>query len=1382
MIGRASLLGDLRRRLRHLEQDLAERADSDSGTAAALEAEYRTAREAGRTGDTFRSWRNGALTQAAVAWLLGCVFVRFAEDNGLIESPLIAGPGGRNARAADRQTLYFRARPTDSDNDYLLDVFAEAARLPAMARLYEREHNPVWRHRISGDAARDLIAFWRAVDPDTGALRHDFTDPERDTRFLGDLYQDLSDEAKKRFALLQTPEFVEEFILDRTLTPALDEFGLGRIRLIDPACGSGHFLLGAFRRLLRAWFAREPGTPERVLVQRALDGVHGVDVNPFAAAIARFRLLAAALRASRIERLEDTPAFEIHVAAGDSLLHGRRFGELDLGGEAEQLAGREGFGHAFLAEDLDTLNRILGQRYHVVVGNPPYVTVKDKAVNRLYRERYSTCHRQYSLAVPFTERFFGLALPGGDARPAGYVGLITANSFMKREFGKKLIESFLPGVDLTHVIDTSGAYIPGHGTPTVILFGRHRASVGDAVRTVMGIRGEPSTPRDPSRGHVWSAIVEQVDVASSESDWVSSEDVARETFSVHPWSIGGGGARQLQEILENSCTETLDQVSTEIGRTTHTGEDDAFYFPNDGSSTRKFEQHCVPLITGEAVRDWMLDQTTLSIFPYEGARSVPMTWTRMSVSLKQHFWRLRARLRARRDFGQYVEQRGLRWFEHSMFFKDRYNIPLSIAFAFVATHNHYVLDRGGKVFNRSAPVIKLPSDATEADHLALVGLLNSSVACFWMKQTFHNKGSTVDAHGARQTTDAFENFYEYTGTGLKLFPLPANRSNALAEALDRLAAERQTHLPAQLADRFPMAPAELDAHRDIAADLLARMIALQEELDWECYRLYDIIDEDCRYTAAIPANMDAAKITAVTDHASSETPAPAAPTDSNASRAAAVVKRPASEILAPATSTPTDPHAPNTGNRHEPPALAPDEPAARTSISDHRHAAGGPASDAPHTTSEEPGSDTDTSNTGNRREPPAPAPDEPASRTSISDSRHTAGELAGGAPHTTSEEPDSDADASNPDNPREPPPLALGERAFEIVMARRMAAGELETTWFTRHGSTPITELPAHWPADYRTLVERRIELIHDDRFIGLLEKPEYKRRWNTEPWHAQEQRALRNWLLDRLETPAYWPALRLATVRTLAERAAIDTDFQQVATRYTGHQGADLEPLIADLVESESVPALPAQRYKPSGLAKRADWERTWALQRREDEIDAEVAATLPRRDTETEEAHAARIETEQRRRKQDEVGSLPPPPKYRSADFRKPGYWRLRGALDVPKERFVSLPQMNRDTDPTLLVAWAGWNPLELCRAVAAYSTEVTEQDGWPPERLAPLLAVIQENLPWLKQWHNEIDPEYDQRLGDFFESFLHARLSELGLTEDDLRSWTPAKSGYG
>ena len=1055
-----------------------------------------------------------------------------------------------------------------------------------------------------------------------------------------------------------------------------------------------------------------------MLIQRALDAVCGVDVNPFAAAIARFRLLVAALRAARVGRLEEAPDFRIHVVAGDSLLHGRRFGELDLDGEVEQLIGREGFGHTFPEEDLDALNRILGQQYHVVVGNPPYITVKDKAVSRLYRGRYSTCHRQYSLAVPFTERFFGLALPGAGSGRAGYVGLITANSFMKREFGKKLIESFLPRVDLTHVIDTSGAYIPGHGTPTVILLGRHRAPVGDAIRTVMGVRGEPSTPRDPSRGHVWSAIVGQVDVANSESDWVSSEDLARGTFSVHPWSIGGGGANALKEHLDARAANVLEDAIREIGYGILTREDDVYLLSREVIRRAGIHSRFVkPAVAGDMVRDWTIAEPIGALWPYDETSLEALE----SDAVLKFLWNYRRQLCERVAYGQSQIERGLNWYEYSMFFRSRYRNPLSIACAFVATHNHFVIDRGGKVFRQSAPVIKLAADATEADHLTLLGLLNSSSGCFWMKQTFHNKGG--GGIGGGLASEEWEQFYEHTGTGLKKFPLPANRPNAIAEALDRLAAERQDHLPAQLADRFPMTPAELDAHRDTAADLLARMIALQEELDWECYRLYAVIDEDCRYGGrlptdglppATPTNPDVFDTTAAHNRTPSTAPAPALPTDSNASRPAAAREHLSSGMLAPATSTSTDPHAPDTGNRREPPA--PDEPASGLSISDHRHTAGGPASGAPHTTSEEPGSDADASNTGNHREPP---------------------------------------------------PLTLGERAFEIVMARRMAAGEFETTWFTRHGSTPITELPAHWPDDYRALVERRIKLIHSDRFIGLLEKPEYKRRWNVEPWRDQEQRALRNWLLDRLESPAYWPELRPATVRTLAERAATDTDFHQVAARYAGHQGVDLAPLLAELVEAESVPALPAQRYKPSGLAKRADWERTWELQRREDEIDAEVAATTIRSEDETEADYAARLRAEQQRRKREALGDLaPPPPKYRSADFRKPTWWRLRGALDVPKERFVSFPQMSRDTDPTLLVGWAGWTALELCQAVAVYCTEVTEQDGWSPERLTPLLAVLQENLPWLKQWHNEIDPEYNQRLGDFFETFLHSQLSNVRL----------------
>ena len=111
-------------------------------------------------------------------------------------------------------------------------------------------------------------------------------------------------------------------------------------------------------------------------------------------------------------------------------------------------------------------------------------------------------------------------------------------------------------------------------------------------------------------------------------------------------------------------------------------------------------------------------------------------------------------------------------------------------------------------------------------------------------------------------------------------------------------------------------------------------------------------------------------------------------------------------------------------------------------------------------------------------------------------------------------------------------PISLGQRAFEIVLARKIATGETQSTWFERHGSTPITELPADWPEDYKKLVERRIDIIESNPNIALIEQPEYKRRWNTTPWDEQVKTALQTWLLDRLE--AYFDFDGRSRLRTL--------------------------------------------------------------------------------------------------------------------------------------------------------------------------------------------------------------------------------------------------------
>ncbi len=1192
MINAPQLLADLTRLLKRLEDDLRQRIAQLPELKAGLQAEWQAARDADRTAETFESWLDQVITQAGVHWLLSCVFLRFIEDNELVERPWLGGTpeSGRLALARDRHEAYFRDRPLESDRDYLLACFREAGALPGLHTFFDEAHNPVFRLGLSGDAAMALREFWQRVDPNTGTLAHDFTDPDWNTRFLGDLYQDLSEATRKRYALLQTPEFVEEFILDRTLTPAIREFGFREVRMIDPTCGSGHFLLGGFRRSVHEWIRHEPARNPRDIAQRALDSVAGVDLNPFAVAISRFRLLVAALKVSRVHRLSEAPDFKLNVAIGDSLLHGKRFGMTATDGMfegAEHYAGT-GLAHAYASEDLAEVNRILGRQYHAVVGNPPYILVRDSALNAAYRRRYAACHRKYSLGAPFTERFFDLALTAHGGQPAGYVGLITANSFMKREFGSKLIEQVIPRLDLTHVIDTSGAYIPGHGTPTVIMFGRHRGPVAESVRIVMGIKGEPSTPPDPARGMVWSAILRQIDESGSASDFVSVSDTPRATLSRHPWTISGGGNSDLRELIEEAGEKTLASVASAIGFMAIAGEDSVYFRDSHESFVRLGlpGQVLRMLVDGDAIRDWNHRSRAVTIFEYDNAgRFTP------DPKLDRYYWAFRSTLRPALFFSKTKEERGLHWREYAIVVKNKLKSPYTLCFSEVSTHPNFSFDREGHVFNKSAPVIKLQPESGENEHLGLLGLLNSSVACFWLKQVCHNKGSTVDQHGARQRTAPFEDFYAFNSTKVSEFPLCDIRPVVLADTLDKLARDIEASLPAAqfrlAAEGSQPLPTRqsLDEMRERAAARRRQAIALQEELDWECYRLYGLL----------PADADQL--------------------------------------------------------RYE-----------------------------------------------------------------------------SGAP----------------------PEVRLGERAFEIVLARRMAAGRETTTWFERHGSTPITDIPSHWPEDYRQVVQRRIDLIERDRNIGLIERPEYKRRWNSPAWEDLERAALRDGLLDRLEAPHLWPATvdhppQITTVNRLADAVRADAAFMQIAELYAGHSGFDPTQVVADLVAGESVPFLPVLRYTDTGLRKRAQWEDTWALQRREDAG--------------------------------EQVGKIPVPPKYQSKDFLKADFWRLRGSLDVPKERWISYPGCERGADASLPIAWAGWNHLQQATALAAYYLEMKENEGWAPARLQPLLAGLLELVPWLEQWHNEINPTYGERMGTYYRGVVSEEARALGFTLDDLRGWKPA-----
>ncbi|MEV6557972.1 BREX-2 system adenine-specific DNA-methyltransferase PglX [Nocardia sp. NPDC051756] len=1149
----------LQGQVKNLVEDLRTQVAAKDDLRTELRQEYADARSAERIGVTFETWLEDVLDQAAVAWVLGCVFVRFCEDNRLVDKLWIGGPDddASTERAMRAMQQYIIANPIHNDRHWLRQAFEHLQGLRATSKIFDK-HNPVWRFDISAEASEALSDFFRR-----GAGFRSLLSEDMDTRFLGDLYQELSVHAQKKFALKQTPEFVEEFILDRTFAPALKEFSLAEMSVIDPTCGSGHFLLGAFHRLLDLWMEREPATSVDALVERALGQVTGVDINPVAVAIARFRLVIAALRATGRKNLNST--YPVRVATGDSLLHWGKESGSHQGDLLAALDERPEF--AYYGEDGDLLAEYLRPgTYTVVVGNPPYITVKDKVLNERYRHDYSACSGKYALAVPFAQRFFELARRGDhDGDRSGYVGQITANSFMKREFGKKLIDDYFAyEVELTEVIDTSGAYIPGHGTPTVILVGINR-SVSDrysrSIRAILGVRGEPAQPRDAAQGHVWSAIVKQIDEPGSESEWIGAVDLNRDALKTHPWSLSGGGASELLAVLDQAKQRLCTRIQGAIGFASFPGQDEAFLAPEQW-----FLRHGLSdtvhrrLIAGELVRDWDVLRGDHAIVPYgEDLKPLPFE---IDAPWARHLWTVRASIGSTTGFsGQQRSETNEPWWVWYRWIPERYRIPLSITFAEVVTHNHFVLDRGGKVFNRSAPVIKLPEGATDDDHLELLGLLNSSTACFWLRQVCGSKGGSGIGRGIQP--ESWMERFNFTSTNVERFPLTTKRPLTLSRDIYRMAQDLATSTPSAVATAGVPTRENLYSARSKYEAIRKNMITVQEELDWQVYGLYGLIADD---------------LTAV-----------------------------------------------------------------------------------------------------------------------------------------------------------KPPALKLGERAFEIVLARKIAAGVVESQWFARHNSAPIIDLPDHWPFEYKVLVEKRIAAIESDRSIGLIERPECKRRWTTESWDAMQATALSEWLMGRLEASELWGGNpTLLSVAQLADRVRHDEEFRSVLDLWIGTDQHDLVKTLSKLVEDELVPFLPAGRYKPSGLRKRAQWERAWALQRR---MDA------------------------------GEKVEIDVPPKYSKDDFTKLSYWANRGKLDVPKERFISYPQMGRDGDNTELLGWAGWDHLAQAQALAGVYLDRKTQGGWPAERLLPMLAGLAELEPWLRQWHCKPTSSFPGSPAEFFTGLIDTELAGLG-----------------
>jgi hypothetical protein len=107
--------------------------------------------------------------------------------------------------------------------------------------------------------------------------------------FISSIYETFVTKRAARQGIFYTPPYLVDFVLDRVLRWDDDVWDL---RILDPACGSGIFLVKAFQRLVHRWKRAHPDKQIRAETLRRLleRNLFGVDKDPHAARVACFSL------------------------------------------------------------------------------------------------------------------------------------------------------------------------------------------------------------------------------------------------------------------------------------------------------------------------------------------------------------------------------------------------------------------------------------------------------------------------------------------------------------------------------------------------------------------------------------------------------------------------------------------------------------------------------------------------------------------------------------------------------------------------------------------------------------------------------------------------------------------------------------------------------------------------------------------------------------------------------------------------------------------------------------------------------------------------------------------------------------------------------------
>lgn len=278
-------------------------------------------------------------------------------------------------------------------------------------------------------------------------------------------------EVRKAGGVYYTPQYIVEYIVENTLGKLIDgrtPKEISKMKIADPACGSGSFLIGAYQYLLdyhKNYYSENgkpskgkkdsPLTPEGNLTTSEkkrilLNNIYGVDLDFNAVEVTKLSLLLKCMEgetsasiANQMKLFNERvlPTLDDNIKSGNSLIDLDFYdGQLDFGGERKikPFNWKKGFPEVFKNGGFD-----------LIIGNPPYVLVSpelfsDEVIE--YFKRFKVSEYKIDLYHLFIERCLGLLKPNGS------LGFIVPSTWMTQKFTDKLRKFVLEQSSIDEVL------------------------------------------------------------------------------------------------------------------------------------------------------------------------------------------------------------------------------------------------------------------------------------------------------------------------------------------------------------------------------------------------------------------------------------------------------------------------------------------------------------------------------------------------------------------------------------------------------------------------------------------------------------------------------------------------------------------------------------------------------------------------------------------------------------------------------------------------------------------------------------------------------------------------------------------------------------------